>query len=114
MTKIQGLIQAAGSGVRLGLGPKAFVELDQATLLERAVRTLLPVVDSIIVAAPADSLSHAREILEGLDVRVVAGASSRSSTTRLLIDEAEAPWLVLHYVVHPFVDRAMIDRIGLR
>lgn len=108
---IQGLIQAAGSGTRLGLGPKAFVELDGATLLERAVHLLEDVVDSVIVAVPASDVARAAGLVAGPRVRVIAGTATRSSTTRRLVAEATAPLLLLHDVVHPFADRALVARL---
>lgn len=112
--RIQGLVQAAGSGTRLGLGPKAFVKLDGETLLERAVRLLEDVVDAIIVAVPAAHVAHATALVGNAAVRIIPGAATRSETTRLLIGEAVAPWLLLHDVVHPFADRALIDRLLAR
>ena len=109
--QLEGLIQAAGSGTRLGLGPKAFVKLDGETLLERAVRLAKSVVASVIVAVPAVDVERAIALVGGARVRVITGAASRSETTRLLIAEARAPWLLLHDVVHPFVTRDLIDRL---
>ncbi|MCK0207773.1 2-C-methyl-D-erythritol 4-phosphate cytidylyltransferase [Starkeya koreensis] len=105
---VQGLIQAAGSGSRLGFGPKAFVRLGDRTLLEHAVALLRPMVDLVIVAAAAEDVARAGELVAGDRVRVVAGAPSRSQTTRLLVEEASARWLVLHDVVHPFASPGLV------
>src|SRR4249919_3959560 len=86
---VQALIQAAGQGSRLGLGPKAFVVLDGKTLLERAIELLRNIVDVI----------------------VIAGGSSRSETTYKLVAEATAPWLLLHDVVHPFATTALVKNL---
>ena len=49
-----GLIVAGGAGRRLGAGvPKAAARLGGCTLLERAVATLRPICDAVVVAAPA-------------------------------------------------------------
>jgi molybdopterin-guanine dinucleotide biosynthesis protein A len=49
-----GVLVAGGAGERLGLGlPKARVTVGGITLLERALRTLAPVCDDLVVAAPA-------------------------------------------------------------
>jgi len=100
--RIQGLLQAAGSGTRLGRGPKAFVALAGRTLLERAVDRLLPEVDSIIVAVAAADMERARALIRDERVAFVEGAATRSGTTRRLMAQATAPWLILHDVVHPF------------
>ncbi len=108
---IQGLIQAAGNGERLGLGPKAFVMLGGQTLLERAVTLLLDCTDSVIVAVPPADLARAHELVAGPRTRIIAGAPSRSRTTLELISQAQAPWLVLHDVVHPFARPELISRL---
>ncbi|MFI5411599.1 2-C-methyl-D-erythritol 4-phosphate cytidylyltransferase [Kaistia sp. UC242_56] len=105
----QALIQAAGSGSRLGLGPKAFVRLDGETLLERSVALFRDLVESIVIAVPAADLSRARSLVSGPGVSLIAGGATRSETTRKLIGEATAPWLILHDVVHPFVTVASVS-----
>ena len=51
-----GLILAAGRGRRLGKGPKAFVRLDEETLLERARRMLHSVgVTDIVAVLPSEA-----------------------------------------------------------
>ena len=47
------MIPAAGSGTRLGLGPKAFVNVAGRSLLSRSVAALAPYVDEVLVALPA-------------------------------------------------------------
>jgi 2-C-methyl-D-erythritol 4-phosphate cytidylyltransferase len=105
---IVGLLQAAGSGNRLGLGPKAFVRLGGATLLEHGVAMLRPHVSSLVVAVPPADMERAGALVAGPSIRIIAGGASRSETTRLLIAEADAPWLVLHDVVHPFAGAELI------
>ncbi|BBK37474.1 2-C-methyl-D-erythritol 4-phosphate cytidylyltransferase [Allostella sp. ATCC 35155] len=106
--QVQALIQAAGAGVRLGLGPKAFVRLDGSTLLERAIATVSGLVSDVIVAVPETLIAPARALVEGARVTVIAGGCSRSETTRLLVEAARAPWLLLHDVVHPFVTADLV------
>lgn len=49
------IIPAAGSGDRLGTSvPKALVVINGKTLIERALESLLPQVDEVIIAAPKD------------------------------------------------------------
>ena len=108
---VQALIQAAGVGTRLGLGPKAFVMLDGRTLLEHAVALFEGLVDGILVAVPATGVERARALVGRDDITIVAGGASRSDTTRRLVGAATAPWLLLHDVVHPFATR---DLVGCR
>lgn len=108
---VQALIQAAGQGSRLGLGPKAFVVLDGKTLLERAIELLRNIVDSIVVAVPATEIVRAQELIGSSNVIVISGGSSRSETTYKLVAEATAPWLLLHDVVHPFATPALVKNL---
>lgn len=105
---VQALIQAAGQGSRLGLGPKAFVILDGKTLLERATELLRDVVDSIVVAVPETGIARAKALVAGSNVTIISGGESRSETTYKLVAVATAPWLVLHDVVHPFATAGLV------
>jgi 2-C-methyl-D-erythritol 4-phosphate cytidylyltransferase len=107
----QALIQAGGSGTRLGLGPKAFVRLGGETLLERAVGLFRSRVESFVIAVPAADLERAHSLVGGPGVFLIAGGSTRSETTRKLIDRATAPWLILHDVVHPFATEASVAEL---
>lgn len=108
---VQALIQAAGSGSRLGLGSKAFVDLDGQTLLERAVALFRDVADMVTIAVPAAEIDKARKLVGHAGVAFIAGGSSRSETTRKLIAAASAPWLILHDVVHPFASSALVTAV---
>lgn len=82
MTGTVAVVPAAGSGERLGAGvPKAFYQLDGRTLVQRAVDGLLAsgVVDSVVVAVPADCTDRATLIL-GRDATVVAGGANRGES----------------------------------
>jgi 2-C-methyl-D-erythritol 4-phosphate cytidylyltransferase len=98
LTGTVAVVPAAGSGVRLGAGvPKAFYQLDGRTLVQRAVDGLLAsgVVDSVVVAVPADRTDRAKLIL-GRDATVVAGGANRGdSVSRALAAVAEEPDFVL-------------------
>lgn len=108
---VEAIIQAAGQGERLGLGPKAFVVLSGKTLLERAVATMLDVARGVCVAVPSVDVARASALVGGPRVTVIAGGDSRAETFRGLIAASRAPWLVLHDVVHPFVDAAITRQI---
>ncbi|NJM91913.1 MAG: NTP transferase domain-containing protein [Rhodospirillaceae bacterium] len=108
---VQALIQAAGSGSRLGQGPKAFVALGERTLLERSIALFRDIADHVIVAVPTTELARARALLAGSQVDVIPGGESRSQTTRRLIEASSSPWLLLHDVVHPFASPALVRRV---
>lgn len=105
------LIQAAGQGLRLGLGPKAFVELDGEALLLRAVRLFQPFASQVLVAVAPRDIERARLLLSGTNADVMAGGETRSATTRLLIEAASTQVILLHDVVHPFASPSMIRRL---
>ncbi|BBK33471.1 2-C-methyl-D-erythritol 4-phosphate cytidylyltransferase [Allostella humosa] len=108
---VQALVQAAGGGTRLGLGPKSFVRLGGRTLLEHAVAACRSVAAQVIVAVPPAEVEAARALVAGDRVAVIPGGDSRSATTRLLVMQASAAWLLLHDVVHPFADEALVRRV---
>lgn len=101
---------AAGQGARLGLGPKAFVRLGGATLIEWAVRAVRPFAGTIHVAVPADRHAEARRLLPP-DVVVMAGGASRLDTLRVLAESSRARSLLVHDVVHPLADQELTDRV---
>lgn len=88
--RVAAVVPAAGSGVRLGAGiPKAFVELDGRTMLERAVAGLLDsgVVDDVVAVVPDDRVSEAEALLAPLRVEdhlvvVTTGGAERTDSVR--------------------------------
>ncbi|RTL61793.1 MAG: 2-C-methyl-D-erythritol 4-phosphate cytidylyltransferase [Pseudonocardiaceae bacterium] len=77
------VVPAAGSGQRLGAGePKAFVPVGGVPMLVRAVDGLLAsgVVDHVVVAAPAELVVRAGELLDGRPVTVLAGGADRTAS----------------------------------
>jgi len=111
---VEALVQAGGQGERLGLGPKAFIELGGCTLLERAVATMLGVAERATVAVPGADVERARRLVGGPRVAVIAGGARRTETLRALVAAASAPWLLLHDIVHPFVTEALAAEVLAR
>lgn len=80
--QVAAIIVAAGSGVRFGADiPKALIQLGDRTLIEHAVAAISPVVDQVIVTAPAAHLSQFQGLL-GDAVTVVVGGQTRSESVR--------------------------------
>lgn len=96
------LIRAAGIGSRLGLGPKAWVELAGRPLLEWALHPVRGRVGQVIVAVTPERIDAARHRW-GHEVQVMAGGHSRWDTTRRLAAVVDTPWVMLHDTVHPLV-----------
>lgn len=103
------LLAAAGSGERLGRGPKAFLTLGGRTLLERAVACLSAIVDEVVVAVPGGDEGRARELVPG--VRVVQGGSDRQQTVLALVQATDAGLVLVHDVARPFLERAVGERV---
>jgi 2-C-methyl-D-erythritol 4-phosphate cytidylyltransferase len=108
---VEAIIQGAGQGTRLGLGPKAFVVLAGRTLLERAVATMRLVASRVTVAVPAADQSRAEDLVGSASTRVIAGGTRRIDTLASLVGTATAPWLLLHDVAHPWVTGELALRV---
>ncbi len=106
--KVAALIPAAGEGLRLGLGPKALVQIAGETLLSRAVRAFAGAVDETLVAvSPA--------MLRGLEpppgVRLVPGAETRQGSVYNLLQETDADIVLIHDAARPFLSRRVIEAV---
>lgn len=105
---VAALIPAAGSGERLGRGPKAFVDVGGRPLLGWAVAALAPWVDAVWVAAPAAAIDAARRVAEAAagatPVAVLAGGATRQETVARLARAADAEWVLVHDAARPFLD----------
>lgn len=98
-SRVSALIPAAGSGERLGMGPKALVELNGKTLLERAIFAFRDVADEIIVALPGSHL----EINLPDGVQRVLGGSSRQDSVQNLLEVATGDIVLIHDAARPFL-----------
>ena len=107
----EAILPAAGQGLRLGLGPKAFIVLAGRTLLEHAVATMLAVAARVTVAVPPADLARAQHLVGSDAVSVIAGGKRRIDTLRTLVGAATAPWLLIHDPVHPLVTIELSRRV---
>lgn len=81
--RVAAILTAAGSGTRLGQGPKALVRLAGEPLVRHAARRLLEsdVVKSLVVTVPASHRDAVAAALEGIgDVVVVDGGPTRQAS----------------------------------
>jgi 2-C-methyl-D-erythritol 4-phosphate cytidylyltransferase len=101
-TGVAALVAAAGSGDRLGRGPKALVEVGGRSLLAWALSGLAAEVDEVLVAVPGDLV--ARLAHEYPHVRVIAGGATRQATVAALARATAREVVVVHDAARPFVD----------
>lgn len=79
------IIAGAGMGHRLGADiPKALIQIEGITLLERAFSSLSKVVDEIIITAPSGYEEQFRAIV-GQSAEVITGGILRSDSIRLAL-----------------------------
>ena len=108
---ISAIIAAAGSGERFGAGfPKALIQLADQTLLQHAVSSLAPVVDQIIVTAPAGFEKQISEML-GDGVIVVTGGSTRSASVRNGLAAATGDYVLVHDAARALASTDLARRI---
>ena len=103
--RVSALIPAAGSGERLGMGPKAFVRVGSKTLLERAITAFSGLVDEVIVALPESHLDA--ELPAGVQ-RVLGGLSRQQSVLNLL-EAARSDLVLIHDAARPFLPHHVIQ-----
>ncbi len=103
------LIPAAGSGERLGLGPKGFLELRGRPLLCWIADRALQLADEVLVAVPADRVAAATTMLPMC--RVIAGGGTRQDSIALLAGQAHGEWLMVHDAARPFASKALLQAV---
>ena len=114
MSTTVAIVPAAGSGERLGAGiPKAFVTLDNRTMLDHAVDGLLAsgVIDRVVVAVPESLVSETSTLL-GNRATVVAGGAERPDSVRnALAVVGDADFVVVHDAARPLTPIEQIRRV---
>ncbi|MBI2769199.1 MAG: 2-C-methyl-D-erythritol 4-phosphate cytidylyltransferase [Burkholderiales bacterium] len=101
------LVPAAGSGDRLGLGPKALLPLDGRPVVEWVLRKAALLADEVIVALPAGAPA-----LESTTscTRIVGGATRQDSVLLLALQAARA-WVLVWDAARPFTSVALARRV---
>ena len=111
--QVAAIIVAAGSGVRFGADiPKALIQLGDRTLIEHAVAAISPVVDQVIVTAPASHLSQFQGLL-GDAVTVVVGGQTRSESVRagLAAVSKDYKYLLIHDAARALATTDLAGRV---
>lgn len=110
---IVAIIAAAGSGERFKAKiPKALIHLGDKTLLEHAIARIAPVVQQIIVTAPAGYEEEIKSIV-GDDIVVVSGGSTRSESVRLALAVADssAQFILVHDAARSLASTALAHSV---
>lgn len=110
---IAAIIAAAGSGERFGAAiPKALIHLGDKTLLARAVANIAPVVDQIVITAPAGYEDQIRAIV-GDEISVVTGGSTRSESVRIALDaiSADCDYVLVHDAARALASTELASRV---
>ncbi len=107
--KTVALIPASGEGRRLGLGPKAFLELGSKTILEQTIACFLGEVDEIIVAVSENMLDKAKKFEDSF-VKLIIGGETRQETVYKLLKASQADVVLIHDAARPFLAKELIRK----
>ena len=102
------LIPAAGSGTRLGLGPKALLRLGGLSLLSRSIAALTPQVDEVVVALP-ENLELNESLPPG--VQRIAGGATRQASVLALLRATSADIVLIHDAARPFLPPQVVRAV---
>jgi len=110
---IAAIIAAAGSGERFGAPiPKALIYLGDKTLLAHAIANIAPVVDQIVVTAPAGYEEQIKEIA-GDEITVVTGGATRSESVRIALSAVNesAEYVLVHDAARSLASPALAQSV---
>ena len=98
------IIPAAGEGTRLGLGPKAFLELNERPLIYWLSQKALKVTDNVLIAAPTNSPDQ-RARLQAIcpDGNVIEGGTSHLESMAILARHCRTALIMNLNVSMPFI-----------
>jgi 2-C-methyl-D-erythritol 4-phosphate cytidylyltransferase len=105
--KLAALIPAAGSGTRLGKGPKAFLPLGDGSLLSHTIAAFESHVDEIIVAI-SETMQEDVEKHIGSKAHVILGGATRQESVHCLLKATSADIVLIHDAARPFLPAAVI------
>jgi len=104
------LIPAAGGGVRLGQGPKAFLDICGKSLVRRVAELVSQRVGRVLVAVPADHVEIAKAQLAGL-AEVHVGGATRLGTISGLLAKTTESLVVIHDAARPFTSLEVLTQV---
>jgi 2-C-methyl-D-erythritol 4-phosphate cytidylyltransferase/2-C-methyl-D-erythritol 2,4-cyclodiphosphate synthase len=102
------IIAGAGMGHRLGADiPKALIQIDGVTLIERAFAALSPVVDEIVITAPAGYEDQFRAIV-GDSATVITGGVLRSDSVNVAL---KSKYVLVHDAARALATSELAQRV---
>lgn len=108
------IVVAAGSGTRFGAA-KQFLELDGVRVVDRSVATAARHSDGVVVVVPAGDGSPDAVVSapEGVELRVVVGAATRTGSVRcgLAAVPDDASVILVHDAARPLADDDLYERV---
>ncbi|WP_063746243.1 IspD/TarI family cytidylyltransferase [Streptomyces prunicolor] len=115
--KVGVVVLAAGSGERLGIGPKALVEVGGKPLLLHVLESMASnsSVVCLAVTAPADLIAAYQKLVDSaglaIPTRVTPGGATRQQSGHLGVRALplEADWVAITDVARPFTPPGIID-----
>ena len=103
------LIPAAGSGERLGLGPKGLLELAGKPLVTWLSGKLGRISDEVIIAAPPGQVERFQGLCPGS--HCIPGGHSRQDSVTALVARATRPWVMVADVTRPFASLNLYNAV---
>ena len=107
------IIAGAGMGHRLGADiPKALIQIDGVTLIERAFAALSPVVDEIVITAPAGYEDQFRAIV-GESATVITGGVLRSDSVNVALKSLSpsTKYVLVHDAARALATSELAERV---
>ena len=107
------IIAGAGMGHRLGADiPKALIQIDGVTLIERAFAALSPVVDEIVITAPAGYEDQFRTIV-GDSATVITGGVLRSDSVNVALKSLSpsTKYVLVHDAARALATSDLAERV---
>lgn len=104
------LIPAAGQGTRLGLGPKALLELGGRPLVAWLAAKSLRVAAEVLVAAPPGAEEQFVALCPGC--RIIAGGDTRQGSVAALAKAARGDCVLIQDVTRPFASAGLLRAVA--
>lgn len=113
MKRLSALIPAAGQGMRLGMGPKAWLELDGRPVLVWLAQKLERIADEVVVAVAAADMAQAHAMRQryGLSIRLIEGGATRQASITLLVEASGGQYVLIQDAARPFVSLKLAQAV---